>query len=339
MSFTSPAWDGTNGHGWDGEYGTMQFLGREKGFAQFEQHRATWINETDIQAIAKAGLNTVRVPVGFWIVNDDSSTTANDITRVYAPGALKYLDRLINEWAVKYNLAVMLSLHAHQGSQNGYDHSAPQVLSTTSWSTSQANVDNSLQFATFLAARYKDSVAFLGMNLMNEPSYPTDYTVLLGYYKEAYRRIRATGNNCVLGVSPMLQEQGPPTMMDFMRWPDYVNVWHEFHVYYKWGYEGQNEQSILNAAKTYRGSHLDNWSGNWVFMGEWSLASPDSAPFSDRNLLKQFALVQMEQFKGARAGWSFWAWRHDDETKGLSPWCLRQLLREGILTVPKQVSR
>ncbi|GLE10151.1 hypothetical protein PINS_up022162 [Pythium insidiosum] len=340
MSTTSPAWkdavENGNQRGWGGEYITMKYLGQDKGTAAFEAHRQSWITEKDIAEIASRGLNTVRVPVGFWIVNDDPSTESTEISRVYAKGALKYLDKLVNEWAVKYNLAVMLSLHSHQGSQNGYDHSAPQQLGTTSWSDSQDNVRNSLQFATYLAARYRSAQAFLGLQLMNEPSYPTNYDVLWDYYKKAYEQIRATGNDCIIGVSPMIQEQSPPIMDWFMPKPQYYNVWHEFHVYYKWGEnEGNNEAQIISRARTYRANHLDNWKGNPIYMGEWSLAAPDSAPFSNRDQMKEFAAVQLDQLSGAKSGWAFWSWRHDEELSKLSQWSMRQLLREGIFTVPR----
>ncbi|KAJ0391028.1 hypothetical protein P43SY_011020 [Pythium insidiosum] len=47
---------------------------------------------------------------------------------------------MINEWAVKHNLAVLLSLHAHQGSQNGFDHSAPQEIGRISSEDGEADV-------------------------------------------------------------------------------------------------------------------------------------------------------------------------------------------------------
>jgi glucan 1,3-beta-glucosidase len=334
MSLSSPAWTDAGDAADKGEYIAMQRLGKDEGTRQFEQHRATWITENDIQAIAAAGLNSVRVPVGFWIVNDDPSTVASDISRVYAPGALKYLDKLVNEWAVKHNLAVMLSLHAHQGSQNGYDHSAPQTFGAITWSDSQANVDNSLQFATYLADRYKNSAAFLGMNLMNEPMFPTNLDVVQAYYLEAYKRIRATGNNCILVTSPPLWNQTPPTMKDFMRTSEFTNVWHEFHTYYRWTHEGKTEAQILDTAKPYRTMVIDPWTGNKLHVGEWSLTGPDSAPFQDKELLRQFGAIQMTNYAAAPAGWSFWSWRHDEEVTKISGWSLRQLLREGILTIP-----
>ncbi|GMF26705.1 unnamed protein product [Phytophthora lilii] len=186
MSWESPLWtDIPSDQAWRGEYNVMKILGKTNGTAVFEEHRKTWITEADIKEIADTGvLNTVRVPVGHWIIRD-ATTTPGTEGDMFASGGLKYLDTLVNDWAVKYNLAVMVSLHAHQGSQNGYEHSAPVTIGSVGWSTSQTNIDNSLKFATFLAARYKNSPAFLGLALMNEPIPPVDRTVLQNYYIQA----------------------------------------------------------------------------------------------------------------------------------------------------------
>ena len=44
----------------------------------------------------------------------------------FVEGGLKYVD-LAFQWGLKYGIAVSLDLHAANGSQNGYDHSAPTV--------------------------------------------------------------------------------------------------------------------------------------------------------------------------------------------------------------------
>lgn len=115
-----------------GEHATMQHLGHNNGDWRFEQHRKTWITEGDIKEIAQAGLNSVRVPVGFWIAGFDA-TGGND-WQTFAPGSINYLDTLIRDWAVKHNIAVMISIHAAKGSQNGNDNSAPPDAGKTYWS-------------------------------------------------------------------------------------------------------------------------------------------------------------------------------------------------------------
>ncbi|CAK4083370.1 unnamed protein product [Aphanomyces euteiches] len=54
-----------------GEYTTMSYWGAQQGTSRFQQHWSTFISEHDIRQISLAKLNTVRVPVGFWIQDCD----------------------------------------------------------------------------------------------------------------------------------------------------------------------------------------------------------------------------------------------------------------------------
>jgi hypothetical protein len=135
-------------------------------------------------------------------------------------------------------------------------------------------------------------------------------------------------------TSPLLQRQGPNEMTDLMRWPAYNNVWHEFHLYFKWGiYENMNEWEVMNQARQYRNNNLNPWPGNYLYMGEWALCSPEkNAKFENLNTLREFGAIQLEQFKGAHSGWAFWSWKHGDEGTLLSRgWSLREMLRLNVL--------
>lgn len=76
-----------------------------------QAHWNTWITEADFQAIAAAGLNTVRIPVGHWTFNATASEP-------YLAGAeLPFISRAL-VWAAKYKLDVLLDLHTAPGSQS-----------------------------------------------------------------------------------------------------------------------------------------------------------------------------------------------------------------------------
>ncbi len=62
-----------------------------------------------------AGLNHVRLPIGFW---------AYDVSggEPYIQGQAEYLDRAIG-WAGNHGLKVLIDLHGAPGSQNGFDNS------------------------------------------------------------------------------------------------------------------------------------------------------------------------------------------------------------------------
>ena len=136
--------------------------------SKLSDHHANFITETDIQQIAAAGLNTVRVPVGFWITGYDKHDAASQREwEVYAKGTITYLDLLIRDWAQNHNVAVLVSLHAAKGSQNGADHSSPPSPGHAFWSQYTENVANTIEVARFLADRYRHDNAFLGIGLFH----------------------------------------------------------------------------------------------------------------------------------------------------------------------------
>ncbi|GAB9468323.1 Glucan 1,3-beta-glucosidase [Globisporangium polare] len=336
MTWDSPIWEDVPEEiSCQGELATMKHLGHSQGDPRFEQHRATWIQEQDIADMKSAGLNTVRVPVGYWIMESDPTDFSNKREwRVFAPGALKYLDMLVNDWCVRHELAVLIDIHAAKGSQNGRDHSAAPVSGEKYWSQYPENVENTVQLAHFLAARYRESPAFLGIGLLNEPECPVDRNVLENYYKTAYAAIRDTGDDCVVTVAPFLTEQGPPSMEDFMKFPEFFNVWHEWHPYFIWGYENQNKTQILKAVEKY-GEQVANWRGNWLLISEWSLGcQPSAFPSEDRDGLRELAKAQCGAFANAHSGWTFWSWKHADDVHDKpTAWSLRQLLRDGVMQI------
>lgn len=335
MTYDEDIWQGVSSDITSkGEYATMEALGH-RGDSVFEKHRDTWITEDDIKEIASYGLNTVRVSVGFWIANANV-TKVDDRQFVYAPGGLKYLDRLINEWASTHNVSVMLSFHGHMGSQNGRDHSGAYQCGTKLWDTDPRFYQNSIEVATFLAQNYKNSPAFLGLNLMNEPEYNTNKEKVLQYYTEAHQKIRDTGNDCILALSPMLTEQhsGDSRMNHFM---DTVmqndsNVWFEWHPYSAFDGSPRTNAQILGEIGG-QGDNIKNWNNQHhtakLFLGEWSMAVTAPANFETQQ--QQLSSSQLTSFRNANAGFTFWSWKHsDDDPKKMKEtgWSLRQKLRQ-----------
>ncbi|CAH0474014.1 unnamed protein product [Peronospora belbahrii] len=261
--------------------------------------------------IAAAGLNTVRVPVGFWILGYDNHDPANlREWEVYTKGTIVYLDQLIQRWAKKHNVAVLVSLHAAKGSQNGADHSSPTSPGHTFWSQYSENVANTIEVARFLAKRYLNEEAFLGIGLLNEPNGSTDEKVLYQFYKDAYRAVRAIGSDCVLSIMPMLQKQNPDEMVDFMTMPEFLNIWVEWHPYFVWGW---------NATKK----------NNRLFIGEWSLATPSNMRCNNPDFFYKFASEQLKVHDQAEAGWTFWSWKvTGDGNSDVGAWSLQELLKD-----------
>ena len=81
-----------------------------------EEHYQTFITEEDFMLMADAGLNWIRLPIGFWALE----TFGNE---PFLEGVCwKYIVQAL-QWARKYGLRVKLDLHASPGSANGWNHS------------------------------------------------------------------------------------------------------------------------------------------------------------------------------------------------------------------------
>ena len=257
-----------------------------------------------------------------------------DLTNVFALG-LDYLDRLVQDWAVKYNVSVLVDIHAAKGSQNGNDHSSPPDPGQVYWWQYQENIDNTVEVARFLAARYRYTSSFLGVELLNEPT-SVEVSKLKEYYVTAYNAIRDTGNDCILVTSPILWEQNGGTGSDwenFMPSSTYTNVWHDWHKYLIWGYEGQTADWIMNQGVDLIAADIAKWTGAPLLMGEWCVAAPASATFTDVTL-KQYAHNLMTTMEAMRGGWTMWTWKQQDgnpRPDGQGGWSMKDLIDDCIM--------
>jgi hypothetical protein len=92
--------------------------------ALLEKHWDTFITEDDFAWLASIGINTVRLPLGYWHIGPNeqkqnwmTGTLYEDVADVYA-GAWPRVLRAIN-WAARYDIGVLIDLHGAPGSQNG----------------------------------------------------------------------------------------------------------------------------------------------------------------------------------------------------------------------------
>ncbi len=178
--------------------------------------------------------------------------------------------------------------------------------------------------------RYRYEWAYLGVGMLNEPGGTTNEGVLRQFYLDTYARVRNITSR-TLTHAPLLWQQEDGQWEDFTPPPKYMNVWHEWHKYTVWGYEGKTEDQILENVRNYLKNSILNWHGNWLYIGEWSFATPDSAPFHDNNKFREFTNAYMDAVNGAHAGWTYWTWKKSgDETSGRDVWSMRNLLRNGL---------
>ncbi|MCL7043053.1 hypothetical protein MKW94_026089 [Papaver nudicaule] len=128
-----------------GEYQLSNGLGPEKAKAVLTEHRNKYITQENFQYLSKHGINTVRIPVGWWITKDPNPPAP------YVGGSLAALDNAF-KWAQEFGIKCIINLHAAPGSQNGKDHSSSRDGSIE-W-TKPENILQSLDVIRFLATKY-----------------------------------------------------------------------------------------------------------------------------------------------------------------------------------------
>ncbi|GAA5858650.1 hypothetical protein JCM1840_006500 [Sporobolomyces johnsonii] len=102
------SWTNLGCSNYDSEWPCNQANGLSSMQSKWENHWNTFYNETDFQEMKRLGLNTVRVPLGYWTVD------ALIGTDYFASGSMKYVKQVLG-WAKAAGLYVILDLHAAPG--------------------------------------------------------------------------------------------------------------------------------------------------------------------------------------------------------------------------------
>jgi len=135
-----------------------------------ERHWDTFINETDFQYLANIGINTVRLPIGYWNLGPDfmQATAFESVAQVYRD-CWPRIVRAINQ-AGDAGIGVLVDLHGAVGSQNGQQHSGISDGATNLFSV-PSNMDKTIDVLTFLARELAGVNNVVGIQILNEPQY------------------------------------------------------------------------------------------------------------------------------------------------------------------------
>lgn len=98
------------------QYSFCEALGPDEGNAVLRAHWDSWVTEEHVKELSEKGVEVARLPIGDWTL------------KPYGPyvGCTEGADDKI-QWfldtAEKYNIKVLLDVHAVKDSQNGFDNS------------------------------------------------------------------------------------------------------------------------------------------------------------------------------------------------------------------------
>lgn len=322
-------------------------LGEAEATRRLHHHWNTFITRDDFAWLARAGINTVRLPVGHWLFGKDYPYhRAYGETRYpFVEGGSAIVDKVF-QWAGEFGLRVLLDLHAAPGCQNGFDNGG--ILGVCEWHTREEYIRHALDVLERLAQRYGGHPALHGIEVLNEPSWDIPTDLLKRYTAEAYHRIR---RHCPPERVTVVFHDGFRDFREyagFLQEPEFRNVAIDIHRYQCFvrsdldmdifGHIGKSAIDLRNEA-----DEIVRESGYQVYCGEWSLgldlkvvslwaegpynhALEGMDEFQMATALRGYASVQLLAFE-KYAGWFFWTYR----TETTPEWSYRDCVDQGII--------
>ncbi len=165
-------------------------LGKEALDEFTDSFRSAFIREEDIALIKEWGANCIRVPFNYRLVEfEERPFSLNE-------RGLSYLDKVV-KWCGDYGVYCILDMHAAPGAQNPDWHAdcvdKPELFSD------EFNKERYFRLWHFLAARYKDSSAVAGYDVLNEPVVKISQEgSLRDLYERVTKEIRDAGDNHII---------------------------------------------------------------------------------------------------------------------------------------------
>ncbi|KAH8646091.1 glycoside hydrolase family 5 protein [Xylariales sp. PMI_506] len=296
---------------------------RAAGNAAFQTHWANWINPDTVQSVYDVGLNTIRIPIGYWSYTAIVDTSSEP----FADGdlMLPYLDAVVQK-AADLGIYVIIDLHGAPGGQ--------QQDAFTGQNPNPAGFFNSYdygraeQWLTWMTNRIHTNSAYstVGMiEVLNEPvsqhdpdgRYPAPGEVpslIDTYYPGALAAVRAA--EAALGVSSSRAlhvqfmsskwDSGDPRSNGAVA-ADAMTGFDD-HNYIGFALSETGDQySLMHSACT--DSRVVSGE-SFEITGEWSMTS--GVDWTDGAFFTAFFTAQQQLYEvPGMSGWVFWTWKTD----------------------------
>ncbi|KAF2711760.1 glycoside hydrolase family 5 protein [Pleomassaria siparia CBS 279.74] len=296
------------------EFDCMVKLGQEAGNTAFANHWDTWITEADLDSMQDYGINTVRVPVGYWFVEELVYADSEH----FPQGGLAKLDRLC-DWAASRDMYVILDLHGAPGAQVADQPFTGQYAAEVGFYQTY-QFERAYSFLQAMTDRIHDYSQYrtVGMlEVVNEPA-KGHANLVSEYYATAYAKIRESETNKSIPADQQLTIQfmdsawgagNAKTVLDSSS-----GVAYDDHRYLKYSNIEQSKSSYLSTSCS---DTFGKDANSPVIIGEWSL-SVDSDQENDADwtiadpnntaFYQQWWASQVQAYERG-LGWVFWSWK------------------------------
>ncbi|KAG0495002.1 hypothetical protein HPP92_005996 [Vanilla planifolia] len=304
-----------------GEFQVTNAYGHDKASSVMMEHWNSFIVEDDFKFMSENGLNAVKIPVGWWIMFDPNPPNP------FVGGSWQTLDKAFN-WAKKYNLKVIIDLHAVPGSQNGWDHSGTRD-GFQSWGQTDDTIEQAVDVIEFLASRYADKPELYAIELINEPLAPgVTLNKLKKYYEAGYNATRRhTDVHVIMSNRLRIKDQTElihfassfaGSVIDVHYYNMFSSMFKRMTVQQNIDYVYNNRASVLNS--------LMVSNGPLVFVGEW--VDEMGVANASKEDYQRFGEAQLDVYGRATFGWSYWTFRIP-----YNHWSLEWMIKNGYITL------
>lgn len=293
---------------------------RAAGNAAFAAHWGRWITPDTVQDVFDAGLNTIRIPIGYWSLD----SIVNTATEPFADGnlMLPFLDAVVQK-ASDLGIFVIMDLHGAPGAQQqdpftGQDANPAGFFNNNNFARAE-------KWLAWMTNRIHTNPAYASVGIievLNEPVSAHDgarfpapgeasgltqvyYPAALKAVRDAEAALGISGSRA-LHVEFMSSKWGSGNPRASAAVANDPNTAFDDHNYIGFALGGSSDQAaLMKSACT--DSRLVSGQ-NVTITGEWSMTSGVAA--SDTTFFKKWFTAQQQLYeKPGMAGWVFWTWK------------------------------
>ncbi|KAI0780754.1 glycoside hydrolase [Trametes elegans] len=304
----------------------------ESARAVLERHWDTFVTASDFQYLAGIGINTVRIPIGYWTLGPAfcQGTPFEPVADVYQNAWSRVVNAI--NMASDAGIGVLVDLHGAPGSQNGQPHSGISDgnvgLFGNDW-----YINKTINVLTSLTQQLENVTNVVGIQILNEPQ---NVDSLPDFYSQAICAMRQ--------VSPTAQSF-PFYIHDGFNLDQYSEfvanrsdfVVQDHHSYFVFTSSdavepaSQHTKDVQSSVTNSLAAASDRQRRNLV-VDEFSCALTAQSLAEEEDpdgARRAFCEGQMELYQNETAGWAFWAYNTEDCDNDAG-WCFKAAVGKSL---------